>query len=112
MFFSLLEQYIKRHKNRFYQSNGSKRLGHLFHSFSLLSAAEVTVHSASLSSSSSTFVSLGFMCFKRLESLAGGHGGCFVLLLNLSHSEPVVEFAHVAFVFFLCVVLPVAGLQL
>lgn len=110
--FPVWEHYIKRHKNPFYQSSGSKQglhlVGHLFSSSSpespLLFAAGVTVHSASLSSSSSTFVSSGFTSFKRLESLVGGRGGYFVLSLNLSGSEPVVEFAHVALVSF-CFVL-------
>lgn len=65
-----------------------------------VSTAGVTVHSASLSSSSSISVSLEFTSYKLLASLAGEHGEYFVLLLILFLCELTLNLNHIVTVLF------------
>lgn len=59
-----------------------------------VSTTGVTVHSASLSSSSSISVSLEFTSYKLLASLAGEHGEYLVLLLILYVYEHLLTLTH------------------
>lgn len=73
-----------------------------------VSTAGVTVHSASLSSSSSISVSLEFMSYKLLASLAGGHGEYFCAFTDSVPLRVCTEaHSHCN-----CFLLPVAGSQL
>lgn len=65
-----------------------------------ISTTGVTVHSASLSSSSSISVSLEFTFYKLLASLAGEHGDYFEHALNLCLCECALKFIHISFVLF------------
>lgn len=69
-----------------------------------ISTTGVTVHSASLSSSSSISVSLESTFYKLLASLAGEHGKYFVLLVTLYLCECILKFIDTVIVFVLSAV--------